>query len=349
MTSGTLLTLCAAWWVAGPADGGDGPVPRRFEFRETHMGSEFKILLYCADDRAANEAARAAFDRIAELDGRFSDYDPESELMRLCDRAGGPPVEVSADLFAILRRSQELARRTDGAFDVTIQPVVKLWRRARRNGELPTTEQRREALALVGFEKMVLDPVDRTVRLVVPGMRLDLGGIAKGAAGDAALAVLRDRGVNRALIAGAGDIVMGDPPPGQPGWVVGIASLEDPEATPERFLSLSNAAVSTSGDAERFVEIGGVRYSHIVDPRTGIGLTGRSSVTVVAPDGTTADSLATAVSVLGPGRGIELVDSVSGAAASVVRLRRDGESDIIETEGWARLPEVQPPREVVRP
>ncbi len=348
MTSVALRALCAAWWVAGTAGFDDAPDVRRFEFRETHMGSEFKILLYCADDRAAKEASRAAFDRIAALDKCYSDYDPESELMRLCDRAGGPPVEVSEDLFRILERAQSLAVRTDGAFDATIQPVVKLWRRARRNGELPTAEQRREALALVGFDKMELDPEARTVRLSVTGMRLDLGGIAKGAAGDAALSVLRERGITRALVAGAGDIVMGDPPPGESGWTIGIAPLEKPNATPEQFLSLSNAAVSTSGDAERFVEIDGVRYSHIVNPRTGLGLTGRSSVTVVAPDGTTADSLATALSVLGPEKGLELIESTEGAASFLV-WSDDGPRRTLKSTVWSDLPQVQPGGEVIRP
>jgi thiamine biosynthesis lipoprotein len=237
--------------------------------------------------------------------------------MLLSDRAGGPPVPVSEDLFEVLQRSRDLSERTAGAFDVTINPVVKLWRRARRNGELPPRARLDEALERVGWEKMTLDPQARTVQLSKQGMRLDVGGIAKGHASDAALARLREFGITRALVAGAGDIVVGDPPPGAAGWTIGIAPL-DPSRAPDRYLSLRNAAVSTSGDAERYVEIDGVRYSHIVDPRTGLGLTGRSSVTVVAPDGTTSDSLATAISVLGPDRGLSLAEEAEGVEVLIV-------------------------------
>lgn len=303
----------------------EDPEPKRFEFRETHMGSEFTLLIYSNDADLASRAARSAFDRIASLDATLSDYRTDSELMRLCDQAGGPPVAVSPELFAILRRSRDLSERTEGAFDVTINPVVKLWRRARRNRELPSREQLDAALDRVGWEKMILDDDLQTVRFTQPGMRVDLGGIAKGFASDSALTVLRGSGITRALVAGAGDIVAGDPPPGRDAWTVGIAPLNDPNQAPERFLSLANQAVSTSGDAERFVEIDGVRYSHIVDPRTGLGLTGRSSVTVVSPDGTTSDSLATALSVLGPDLGIALAEQTEGAEALVLSAS-DGSS-----------------------
>ncbi|QDV36009.1 FAD:protein FMN transferase [Tautonia plasticadhaerens] len=318
------VCLAALWGWAADAPAGEGP--DRFEFRETHMGSEFKLVVYCNDEALASRAARAAFDRVAGLDATLSDYKVDSELMRLSDRAGGPPVAVSDDLFEVLRRSRELSERTGGAFDVTINPVVKLWRRARRDGTLPPRDRLDEALSRVGWEKLVLDPGARTVRLTLEGMRLDVGGIAKGYASDAALAEVRRLGITRALVAGAGDVVAGDPPPGRDGWTVGIAPL-DPARRPGRFLSLSNAAVSTSGDAERYVEIDGVRYSHIVDPRSGLGLTGRSSVTVVAPDGTTSDGLATALSVLGPDRGLALAEEAEGVEALIVSAAGDGDGD----------------------
>lgn len=290
------------------------------------MGSEFSLLIYCNNADLATRAARSAFDRIAFLDQTLSDYRTDSELMLLCDQAGGPPVPVSPELFTILRRSRDLSERTEGAFDVTINPVVKLWRRARRNRELPSRDQLDAALDRVGWEKMILDDDSQTVRFERPGMRVDLGGIAKGFASDEALRILREFGISRALVAGAGDIVTGDPPPGRDGWTVGIAPVLDPDQAPERFLSLANQAVSTSGDAERFVEIDGVRYSHIVDPRTGLGLTGRSSVTVVSPDGTTSDSLATAISVLGPDLGIPLAEQTEGTEALVLSSSGGSES-----------------------
>ena len=150
-------------------------------------------------------------------------------------------------------------------------------------------------------------------------MRLDLGGIAKGYAADEALRVLCTRGIDRALVDAGGDVVIGDPPPGRIGWRIGIAPLEV-DGAPSRYLTLAQSAIATSGDAFQFVEIGGQRYSHIVDPRTGFGLNHRQSVTVRARDGITADSLATAVSVLGPEEGLQLIKATGGARALIVEV-----------------------------
>ncbi len=318
-----------------------GPDLTRFEFRQTHMGSEFKLVLYTRSEDGARVASAAAFARVAQLDAILSDYDPQSELMRLCDRAGEPPVPVSEDLFKVLERAQRLAQRTQGAFDVTIQPVVRLWRRARRRQELPEPDRLRQALRLVGYKHLRLNPETQTVQLLKAGMRLDLGGIAKGYAADEAQEVLKRHGIRRALVAAAGDIVVSDPPPGAPGWTIGIGPLENPAAQPSRFLQIRNAAVSTSGDAERFVEIDGKRYAHIVDPRTGLGVIDRSSVTVVAPDGTASDSLATAVYLLGPERGLKLIEQTKGAAALIVRKTDDG-TQVLESRRFGDLCEAHP-------
>jgi thiamine biosynthesis lipoprotein len=305
--------------LAAPGLGAEAETaPARFEFAETHMGSEFKLVLYSADEASARSASRLAFARIASLDAALSDYQPESELMRLCDKAGGPPVPVSQDLFDILERSLLMYERSGGAFDVTIGPVVRLWRRARRERKLPDPELLAKARALVGSDKVRLDAGARAVRLLKPGMKLDLGAIAKGYASEEALKVLKAQGISRALVAGSGDIVVGDPPPGADGWTIGIAPLDAPEASPSRFLRLKNAAVSTSGDASRFVEIDGRRYSHVIDPKTALGMLEHASVTVVAPDGATADALDTTVYILGPQMGLPLVESL-GAAAYIVR------------------------------
>ena len=231
---------------------------------------------------------------------------------------------VSADLFEVLRRSKEIYERSGGAFDVTIAPVGRLWRRARRDHKLPDPARLAEARPLVGSDKMLLDPKARTVQLKKKGMKLDVGGIAKGYAAQAALDVLKKEGITRALVGGAGDIVVGDPPPDAAGWKVAIAPLEPGKGGPTRVLLLANAAVSTAGDAERFVVIDGHRYSHIINPSTGVGVEDRASVTVVAPDGATADALETTVYVMGPERGLKLVDQTPGAAAIFVRLTPEG-------------------------
>ncbi len=324
-----------------------GPGLARFEFDETHMGSSFHIVLYCADDAAARRASRSAFARVAELDDTLSDYKPDSELMRLCRGAGGPPVPVGEDLFRVLDFSRRMYERSGGAFDVTVAPVVRLWRRARRDRKLPNPDLLAEALALVGSDAMRLDAEERTVELRKPGMKLDVGGIAKGYAAGEAIATLKRHGIDRALVAAAGDIVVSGPPPEADGWTVAIAPLGSPRAEPSIYLSLKDAAISTSGDSEQFVEIDGRRYSHIVDPRTGLGVVDRCSVTVVATDGATADSLDTAVYVLGPDRGLALAEQTSDASALIVRSTPAG-IQAFESSHFRNLPRARS-KPAVRP
>lgn len=312
---------------------------QRFEYRQPHMGVAFVIRLYADDEAAAKRAAEAAFARVAELNAILSDYDPDSELMRLCrESAPGKPIPVSEELAFVLSRSLAMARRTDGAFDVTIGPVVRLWRHARRRREMPDAKRLAAARALVGWKHVRLDECARTVELLKRDMRLDLGGIAKGYAADEALRVLREHGIDRALIDAGGDIVMGDAPPGRAGWRIGIAPLDKPEGAPSRHLVLANQSVATSGDAFQHVEIAGTRYSHIVDPKTGLGLTTHSSVTVIAPTGIEADALASAVSVLGPKQGIALVDATPDTAALIVQVE-DGTPRTFESRRLGRFEE----------
>lgn len=310
------------------------------------MGMPFSILLYSADPQAANRAAAAAFARIHGLNGVMSDYDPNSELSRLSDTAGsGKAVKVSDDLWIVLSRAQKLAAETDGAFDVTVGPYVKLWRRARRAKEMPSPERLAEARASVGYRALKLNPQAHTAELLKPGMRLDLGGIAAGFAIDEALKVLQQHKITQALIDGSGDIVVGDPPPGQPGWRVELPSIGPKgaesgdagakQAPASRYLLVRNCSVTTAGDDFQFVELDGKRYSHIVDPRTGLGMTDHSSVIIVAPDGITADSLDTAVSVLGPKRGLALLEKYRGAAARVTQRQGD-QFETTESPGFAK-------------
>jgi FAD:protein FMN transferase len=338
MRKSVLLAL-AGWLVtSGAFTGADEPKLTRYAFTEPHMGTQFKIIVYAPDEPAANQAVKAAFDRIARLDGIMSDYRPTSELMRLCQKAGGPPVPVSEDLFTVLSKAQEVSRRSGGAFDVTVGPVVRLWRLSRRTQRMPDPAKLAHARELVGYEKVVLDPKARTVQLKKAGMQLDLGGIGKGFAADAALAILERHGITRALVAGSGDIAVSDAPPDAEGWSVGIAPLENPDSKPSRYLLLKNAAVSTSGDAEQYVVIDGKRYSHIVDPRTGLGLVGRMSVTVVAPNGTTADSLTKVVAALGPGKGFPIIDAVDGVSSYVVRKTEKGQ-EVFESKRFKSVPQ----------
>jgi thiamine biosynthesis lipoprotein len=307
------------------------------------MGVPIKLVLYAADQSSANRAAEAAYRRIAQIDQTMSDYKSDSELSNLNRTAGqGKPIRVSDDLWTVLLRSQRLAEKTGGAFDVTVGPYVRLWRRARRSGEFPSAERLAEARAAVGSRRLKLNEERQTAKLLVADMRLDLGGIAAGYAADQALSALAEQGVTIALIDISGDVLVGEPPPGRDGWRVGIAPVTAPDGPPSRYLSLRRASLTTSGDAFQHVVISGKRYSHIVDPRTGVGLTDQSSVTVIAPDAMTADSLATTVSVLGPEEGLKLIEQTPGAAAIIMRNTEQG----LQTYVSARFSqfEVRPPK-----
>jgi thiamine biosynthesis lipoprotein len=313
---------------------------QRFQFAQPHMGTLYRIVLYAPGEDAAKRASGLAFTRIAQLDACLSDYKPDSELMRLCDKAGGEAVPVSAELFDILKASLNTSRASHGAFDISVGPLVRLWRIARRNHEMPPPDLLAQAKALVGYEKIVLDEQARTARLLQKGMQLDLGGIAKGYAADEAIAVLRKEGIERALAVAGGEVVASGAPPGLEGWTVGIAPLEDPEMPPSIYLLLHDAAVSTHGDAEQHVEIGGVRYSHLVDPRTGLGLTGRSSVSIVSPKGVMSDSMGAAVAILGPEAGLKMIDSIPGMSALFIQATGHGEK-VYESQRWKDVPKTK--------
>lgn len=279
-----------------------------FDFEEIQMGVDFRIRLYGPDSMVANKAAKAAFARIEQLNAALSDYDEASEVRRLCDLSTGKPTKVSRDLFVVLEAAQQLSVATDGAFDVTVGPLTKLWRRARRQKELPDPKLLAEAREAVGFRFVILNREAQTVTLTKPNVRIDLGGIAKGYAVDEALKVLADHGINRAMVDGSGDMAIGDPPPDRDAWTIEVAALDQSDTLSAATLKLKNCGVATSGDAFQHIEIAGRKYSHIVDPKTGLGLSESSSVTIIAPTGLTADSLASAVSVLGPKAGIEFID-----------------------------------------
>ncbi|MEP6669569.1 MAG: FAD:protein FMN transferase [Chthoniobacter sp.] len=324
--------------LSSPAD----EALQKFVYEKAEMGLPFRISMYAKDEATAKAAAEAAFDRVAVLNSILSDYDSDSELSRLSQTSGqGKAVPVSTDLWRVLERAQQYAVRSDGAFDVTVGPLVNLWRRARHKQELPTPELIAEMKARVGYKNLRLDPEHHTAELLVPEMRLDLGAIAKNYAVDEAVAVLKQRGITRVLVGGSGDMTAGDAPPDQPGWRIEVAPLDVPGAPPPQIIYLKNRSIATSGDMFQRVEIGGKRYSHIVDPRTGIGLTDHSLVTVVASDCMAANGLTTTISVLGPERGLKFVEDTPGAAAHVVRMP-DDKIQFVESSRWKDVPKAAP-------
>jgi thiamine biosynthesis lipoprotein len=309
---------------------------QRFEAVEPHMGTLVRVTVYVADEAAAREAFRTAFERIRALDRILSDYQPDSELSRLPSTAVGRAVPVSDDLFTVLEASQRLARATNGAFDVTQGPVIRLWREARRTGRPPETGALDEAAVRGGFHLLTLDPERPSVTLARPGMALDLGAIGKGYAASEAIEALTARGVRSALVAISGDLAFSAAPPGRTGWRISVHALHGALTDIPDTLELTHAAVSTSGASEQSVEIDGRRYSHVIDPASRAGLTRDITVTVVAPHGLDADGLDTAISLVGPEHGFELLEDYPGAAALVIQ-NRDGITDVVASPAFRAL------------
>jgi len=307
-----LATLCAAFLIFAPR-AVPAKEPERYEFNDQKMGVPINLILYAENQEKASEAADAVWKRFDELDAILSDWDQESEVIRVCRAAGetGDFVHVSDDLRRALAEARRYGELTDGAFDATVGPVVKLWRRSRYFHDLPPARVLESAKQRVGPSVWELD--ERGVR-ADKNVRFDFGGIGKGIALDEALRILRELGVNSALVNASGDLRLGDPPPGKKGWTVGISSLGE---EPAWYRELSNVGVASSGDANRYIEIDGIRYSHIIDPRTCDPLTRRCVATVLAPTATTADALASALCVLGPEEAPEIFE----------RIRREGIGD----------------------
>ena len=301
------------------------------------MGVPFRIVLYAATEVEADAAAKAAFERIAHLNDILSDYDPDSELSKLSRTSGsGQKIKLSDELWFVLQRAQRLSEKSGGAFDITVGPYVNLWRKARRENKLPDPHRLSEARKAVGYKNLRLDAKTHSAELLVPNMRLDLGSIAKGFAVDEGLRALRERGIKSALVAGAGDLAVSEPPPAKRGWRIEIAPLDAPDAPAKKFVLLKNAALGTSGDLFQRLEIDGKRYSHIVDPYTGIGLTDHSLVSSIAKDCITANTLATTASVLGPEKALKLSSKTPHAEIRILRKPTDAIEEF-ESRGFKKF------------
>ena len=271
----------------------------RFEFEEPHMGTQVRIILYAPTSEIAEKAAKEAFDSFRTLNASMSDYDSESELSLLHESRGW--TRVSDDLFAVLRAAKHYSALSDGAFDVTIGPMTRLWRRSRRQQELPSERLVEQAKQRVGNHLWEIDEKTQSVRLLKAGMQFDLGAIAKGYAVDKAFEIIQKHGVTSLLVDAGGDFRLGAAPPCTQGWRI--------EKNNEIVL-LKDTAMATSGGLFQFVVIDGVRYAHIVDPKTGLGMTGLQTVSVTAPTAMEADALATAVILLGKEKGQALIDTL---------------------------------------
>ena len=292
----------------------------KFSFQRELMSTRFTIVCYTDDQATAQKAAEAAFAIGEKMNAVASDYLPESELNQLASKPIDTPVALSQLLLDLLEYSHQLAEKTQGAFDPTLGPLTKLWRETRNNKRLPDTETLQAARATVGWKHFTLDKKSSSITLLHKNMAFDLGGIAKGYAADLMLESMIAAGLPQSMITAGGDVRLGNPPPGRDGWNVAVQTFDLEKR--DEILTLSNCAVSTSGDLHQSVEIDGVKYSHILDPKTGLGLTKRIAATVVADTAKLSDAIATAACVMGEGSAGDL-KKIPGVREVKIRTLQD--------------------------
>ena len=292
---------------------------QRLTYQHNLMGTRFFITLYSAEKKSATRAVKEAFHIANEINATCSDYDVTSELMRLNASPAHHPVPVSDLLFDVLQAALQISKETHGAYDPTLGHHSYNWRMARKKGVLPTDEQIAEAKSTSGWKHLTLNRENKSITKEIDGMRLDLGGIAKGYAAEKMLHILKDHHITQASITAGGEVRVGDPPPNQTGWKVILKTLDSNHQLIPKSLILSNCAVSTSGDLHQSITIGGQRYSHICDPASGLGLTTRISATVIGKSATITDALATALCVHP-----ELHDKLTNVQTFVIFETKDG-------------------------
>ncbi|MES2981186.1 MAG: FAD:protein FMN transferase [Verrucomicrobiota bacterium] len=295
-------------------------VAEKWSFERELMATRFTIVCYSDDPAAAQAAAESAFAIAEKVNAVASDYLPNSELKQLASKPIDTPVSLSPLFYDLLDHSRNMAESTQGAFDPTLGSLTKLWRETRHRKSLPDPEKLEAARAAVGWKHFTLHPKNHSITIRQKNMEFDLGGIAKGYAADLMLESLIAAGLPQSMVTAGGDIRLGNPPPGRDGWNVAVQTFELNKR--DEILVLSNAAVSTSGDLHQSVEIDGVKYSHILDPRTGLGLTRRIAATVIADTGKLSDPIATAACVLGED-GSEALKKIPGVRGIKMRTLQE--------------------------
>jgi FAD:protein FMN transferase len=281
---------------------------------EAIMGTAIRVELWHDDEAAAEAAMDAVMAEMHRIDRLMSTYKPESEISAINRDAAKAPLRISQEMFDLIARAVEFSEMSEGAFDITFSSVGYLY--DYRKGVKPSEADIAKALPGINYRHLKLDRGNRTIHFARAGVRIDLGGIAKGYAVDNCIAILKTRGIREALVSAGGDSrVLGDRH-GRP-WLIGIRDPRKSEGN-IAVLPLADAAISTSGDYERYFEKDGVRYHHIINPKTGKSPAGVRSVTVIGPDSTTNEGLTKSIFIMGPERGLKLIESMLGIDAVVV-------------------------------
>jgi len=271
---------------------------KRFQFSENKMGSPFNLIFYYADSAKAVDIAKECFALVDSLNHIFSDYSSTSEVGILASMTVVKDQKVSDELFAMIIRSKDAWNRSGKTFDITIGALTQLWRQAKKENRFPSETEIKTAKHLTGFENLIINEKSKTISFKKSGMRLDFGGIVKGYAAQRVVDLLTTKNIVISLADAGGDIVVSGSPPGKNAWAVGINLPETENELWDKKLELKDFAVATSGDIYRYTVHNGKKYSHIIDPSTGYGVTSQQNVTVITKYGTDADWLATACSIL---------------------------------------------------
>jgi thiamine biosynthesis lipoprotein len=305
-----LLVLLAALSLPVSA----APSPVRYEDSHDAMGTVFTVVAYGQNSEYLSEVVREVFEEIDRLDAQMSNYKPESELSNINREAAERAVIVEPELFALIQDSMRLSVETDGAFDITVGPLLKAWGFFRGRGRLPSSLELASVMKRVGYRHVKLDAARREIRFDAPGIELDLGAIAKGYALDRAAETLRANGVTQALIScGTSSFDALDSPPGEKGWKISIRNPYDKQKAADT-VWLKNYSLSVSGNYEKFFTLRGKTYSHIFNPKTGRPVEGMLSTAVLAPKGEMTDGLSTSFYVLGPQRSRALLANHANVA-----------------------------------
>jgi len=286
-----------------------------FKYHQVAMGTGVEITLMGESEESAKKAALQAFQEIKRIEHLMSPWIESSDVSQMNRSAGKEGVRVSPETIEVIKKAQEVSKLSEGGFDITVGPLIQLWRKARERDLPPEMEQVKEILNLVNFRNLKIHYGGR-VLLKKKGMAIDLGGIAKGYAVDRAFELLKGLGYRNLVVNAGGDLRVGGSKPDGP-WSIGIQHPRDPEKILAR-ISLSDTAVATSGDYEKFFIHQDKRYHHILNPRSGFPAEGCQSVTVLHKEGTTADALATAIFVLGSEKGYALCQRLEGVDCLIV-------------------------------
>jgi len=270
----------------------------KFSYSEMKMGSPFNLIIISADSNKANHLAQKSFELVDSLNHIFSNYDSSSELSKINASAGFLPYKMSAAMLDLVQKSEDAYVQSKGAYDISIGPLSALWRNARKAKLFPEAGTVLATKKLVGLNQVKINKHLGTIFLPTSGMQLDFGGIAKGYIAQWVIDYLKANGIQQALADAGGDIVMSGAPLNQKGWLVGVNVPETTDDLLSKKLALSNCSVATSGDVYQYIENNGVKYSHIINPMTGYGVTNLRNVTIIAKTGASADWLATACSIL---------------------------------------------------